>query len=158
MAAYGKLSQTFQCRSATISTSAFLREVEVTGSRYHFFGIVVDFVSFMKNTSERVTSREGINAVQAFFERNRCVFQEVAQQNDFGKDGYVDLGNGDGVVTNRLDFTGDSVAIFQLLLREIKELAPSAMTNFSPVISPVKLSASAYFRVLGQSPATCKLL
>jgi hypothetical protein len=55
--------------------------------------------SFVKNTSERVTSREGINAVQAFFERNRCVFQEVAQQNDFGKDGYVDLGNDDGAVT-----------------------------------------------------------
>jgi hypothetical protein len=53
----------------------------------------------MKNTSERVTSREGINAAQAFFERNRCVFQEVAQQNDFGKDGYVDLGSEDGVVT-----------------------------------------------------------
>lgn len=53
----------------------------------------------MKNTSERVTGREGINAVQAFFERNLCVFQEVEQQNDFGKDGYVDLGNEDGVVS-----------------------------------------------------------
>jgi hypothetical protein len=53
----------------------------------------------VKNTTERVTSREGINAVQAFFEHNLCVFQEVAQQNDFGKDGYVDLGNDDGVVT-----------------------------------------------------------
>lgn len=53
----------------------------------------------MKNTSERITSREGINAVQTFFERNLCVFQEVAQQNDFGKDGYVDLGNDDGVVS-----------------------------------------------------------
>jgi hypothetical protein len=41
----------------------------------------------MKNISERVTGREGINAVKSFFERNRCVFQEVEQQNDFGKDG-----------------------------------------------------------------------
>jgi Domain of unknown function (DUF4365) len=52
----------------------------------------------MRNSSERITSREGINAVQAFFDRNGCVFQEVAQQNDFGKDGYVDLGE-DGVVS-----------------------------------------------------------
>ena len=36
--------------------------------------------------------------------------------------------------------------------------ALSATTNFSPVISPVKLSASAYFYVLGQSPAIFKLL
>ena len=53
----------------------------------------------MKNSPERVTSREGINAVQKFFEGNLCVFQEVAQQNDFGKDAYVDLGNDDGVIT-----------------------------------------------------------
>jgi hypothetical protein len=39
-----------------------------------------------------------VNAAQAFFERHACVFQEVAQQNDFGKDGYVDLGEA-GVVT-----------------------------------------------------------
>lgn len=53
----------------------------------------------MKNTVERVTSREGINALQNFLEKNRCVFQEVAQQNDFGKDAYVDLGHSDGVIT-----------------------------------------------------------
>jgi len=53
----------------------------------------------VKNTSERVTSREGINAVQTFFKRSWCVLQEVAQQDDFGKDGYVDLGNDDGVIT-----------------------------------------------------------
>ena len=28
-----------------------------------------------------------------FFERHGCVFQEVAQQNDFGKDAYVDIGD-----------------------------------------------------------------
>ncbi len=39
-----------------------------------------------------------MNAAQAFFERNGCVFQEVERQNDFGKDGYVDIGE-DGVVT-----------------------------------------------------------
>ncbi len=32
-----------------------------------------------------------MNAAQAFFESNGCVFQEVAQQNDYGKDGYVDV-------------------------------------------------------------------
>ncbi|NNN05526.1 MAG: DUF4365 domain-containing protein [Elusimicrobia bacterium] len=35
-----------------------------------------------------------MNAAQAFFERCSCVFQEVNQQNDFGKDAYVDLGKG----------------------------------------------------------------
>jgi Domain of unknown function (DUF4365) len=52
----------------------------------------------VKLPQERITSREGINAAQAFFERNGCVFQEVAQQNDFGKDAYVDIGQR-GVVT-----------------------------------------------------------
>ncbi len=49
-------------------------------------------------SGERITGREGLNAAQAFFERNGCVFQEVAQQNDFGKDGYLDLGEA-GIVT-----------------------------------------------------------
>ena len=39
----------------------------------------------------RTVSRDGVNAAQTFFEHNGCVFQEVAQQNDFGKDAYVDL-------------------------------------------------------------------
>jgi hypothetical protein len=43
----------------------------------------------VKNPPERITAREGINAAQTFFERHGCVFQEVAQQNDFGKDAYV---------------------------------------------------------------------
>jgi hypothetical protein len=47
----------------------------------------------MRNSEERVRSREGVNAVQAFLERHGCIFQEVAEQNDFGKDGYVDLGD-----------------------------------------------------------------
>src|SRR5579862_4172720 len=52
----------------------------------------------MRNSEERDLSREGVNAVQGFFERHGCVFQEVAQQNDFGKDGYLDLGER-GLVT-----------------------------------------------------------
>jgi hypothetical protein len=47
----------------------------------------------------RTVSRDGVNAAQTFFEHNGCVFQEVAQQNDFGKDAYVDLSN-DGAVTH----------------------------------------------------------
>jgi hypothetical protein len=44
--------------------------------------------------STRIVSREGINATQTFFERHGCVFQEVAQQNDFGKDANVDVVQG----------------------------------------------------------------
>jgi hypothetical protein len=40
----------------------------------------------------RKTAREGVNFVQTFFERQGCVFMEVAQPNDFGKDAYVDIG------------------------------------------------------------------
>lgn len=39
----------------------------------------------------RGTEREGIAVTQLFFERNGCVFQEVALQNDFGKDAYIDV-------------------------------------------------------------------
>ena len=45
----------------------------------------------MKVSKEHVTSRLGINACQAFFEKHSCVFLEVPQQSDFGKDAYVDL-------------------------------------------------------------------
>ncbi len=44
-----------------------------------------------KISSNRRIEREGVNAAQAFFERNNCVFQEVALQNDFGKDAYLDV-------------------------------------------------------------------
>lgn len=47
----------------------------------------------------RGIAREGVNAAQALFERAGCVFQEVAQQNDFGKDAYVDIAER-GVVTH----------------------------------------------------------
>lgn len=46
----------------------------------------------MRAPDNRKTSREGMNAAHAFFERQDCVFQEIAQQNDFGKDGYLDYG------------------------------------------------------------------
>jgi hypothetical protein len=52
----------------------------------------------LKVSHSRITSREGVNAAQAFFESNGCVFQEVAQQNDYGKDGYVDIARS-GVLT-----------------------------------------------------------
>jgi len=45
-------------------------------------------------SSKRQTAQEGVDAVRNFFHRNNCVFQEIAQQNDFGKDGYVDVGEG----------------------------------------------------------------
>jgi Domain of unknown function (DUF4365) len=53
----------------------------------------------VKTPTTRIVAREGINAAQAFFESAGCVFQEVAQQNDFGKDAYVDIGE-DGIVTH----------------------------------------------------------
>lgn len=44
-----------------------------------------------RNRSARRTSRAGVRACAAYFEDHGCAFQEVAQQNDFGKDAYVDL-------------------------------------------------------------------
>lgn len=41
----------------------------------------------------RRTERQGINAAREFFENASCVFQEVDQQNDYGKDAYVDVGD-----------------------------------------------------------------
>src|SRR6266498_1536481 len=45
----------------------------------------------IKIPNSRVVSREGVNAAQRFFEGCGCIFQEVALQNDFGKDAYIDL-------------------------------------------------------------------
>jgi hypothetical protein len=39
----------------------------------------------------RITAKAGVNAVRALLEQTGCAFQEVAQQNDIGKDAYVDL-------------------------------------------------------------------
>jgi hypothetical protein len=52
----------------------------------------------MKKSAERMIGREGVNAVQAFFESNGCAFHEVPQQSDFGKDAYFDFGE-NGVVS-----------------------------------------------------------
>jgi hypothetical protein len=51
----------------------------------------------MENSAQRVTGRDGLNAVRTFLEHHGCVFQEVSQQNDFGKDAYVDIGAEGGV-------------------------------------------------------------
>jgi len=48
-------------------------------------------VGNMKNLRGRVTGRDGVNATRTFFEHHGCTFQEIAQQNDFGKDAYVDI-------------------------------------------------------------------
>ena len=52
----------------------------------------------VKVPTTHAVSREGVNAVQALFESGECVFQEVAQQNDIGKDAYVDISQ-EGLVT-----------------------------------------------------------
>lgn len=44
--------------------------------------------------ANRVKERAAVNAARALFEGNGCVFQEVDQGNDYGKDAYVDLVDG----------------------------------------------------------------
>ncbi len=51
----------------------------------------------MRLRANRVLEREAVNAARAFFEANKCVFQEVDSSNDYGKDAYVDLPRGDEV-------------------------------------------------------------
>jgi len=43
----------------------------------------------------RRTTAAAMNAVQTIFEEAGCVFQRVAQENDLGKDAYVDLSHND---------------------------------------------------------------
>ncbi|HEV2679324.1 MAG TPA: DUF4365 domain-containing protein [Rhodanobacter sp.] len=45
----------------------------------------------VRRRSARATSRAGVRACAGFFENLDCFFQEIDQQNDFGKDAYVDL-------------------------------------------------------------------
>ncbi|TWU14743.1 hypothetical protein CA54_36120 [Symmachiella macrocystis] len=45
----------------------------------------------MRIRSNRRTETEAVNAVRSFFEYHNCVFQNVDQENDYGKDAYVDL-------------------------------------------------------------------
>jgi hypothetical protein len=51
----------------------------------------------MKLRANRKAAREAVNAVRAFFESSGCVFQEVDEGNDYGKDAYVDLTMGQEV-------------------------------------------------------------
>lgn len=53
----------------------------------------------VKTPANRIVTREGVNATQVFFESTGCFFQEVAQQNDFGKDAYIDIVEKDGTTT-----------------------------------------------------------
>ncbi len=50
-----------------------------------------------KLRANRVRERAAVNAARTFFEANRCIFQEVSGDNDYGKDAYVDLTFGDHV-------------------------------------------------------------
>jgi hypothetical protein len=46
--------------------------------------------------SARVVSRDGVNTTRLFFEHYGCTFQEIDQQQDVGKDVYVDLADAAG--------------------------------------------------------------
>ncbi len=50
-----------------------------------------------QHDSSRITSRDGVNATRSFFERHDCRFQEIDQQQDIGKDAYVDLADDVGI-------------------------------------------------------------
>ena len=58
----------------------------------------------MRLRKNRRTERAGVNETRAFFEACDCVFQEVDLGNDYGKDAYVDLVDGQEV-------TGHCVAL-----------------------------------------------
>jgi hypothetical protein len=51
----------------------------------------------VRTRPNRRTEREAVNATRAFFEGCSCVFQEISQDNDYGKDAYVDLAVGSNV-------------------------------------------------------------
>jgi hypothetical protein len=51
----------------------------------------------MQLRKNRKLERTAVNAARALFEASGCVFQEVDQANDYGKDAYVDLGDGEKV-------------------------------------------------------------
>lgn len=52
---------------------------------------MTDILMTPRIPKNRGIEREGVVETQLFFERNGCVFQEVALQNDFGKDAYIDV-------------------------------------------------------------------
>jgi hypothetical protein len=51
----------------------------------------------VRQNSSRVTSREGVNTARLFFEHHGCRFQEIDQQQDIGKDAFVDLADDAGI-------------------------------------------------------------
>jgi hypothetical protein len=51
----------------------------------------------VQSSSSRITSRDGVNAARLLFEHHACRFQEIDQQQDIGKDAYVDLANKTGI-------------------------------------------------------------
>lgn len=48
-------------------------------------------------SASRTTSRDGVNTARLLFEHNDCRFQEIDQQQDVGKDVYVDLADKAGI-------------------------------------------------------------
>ena len=51
----------------------------------------------MKRRKNRPTERNAANAARTLFEGCGYVFQEVSQDNDYGKDAYVDLVDGEDI-------------------------------------------------------------
>jgi hypothetical protein len=51
----------------------------------------------VQSSSSRITSRDGVNTARLLFEHHACRFQEIDQQQDVGKDVYVDLGDNAGI-------------------------------------------------------------
>lgn len=45
----------------------------------------------MNVRSHHVVSRDGVNSARSFFEHHGCTFQEIDQQQDIGKDAFIDL-------------------------------------------------------------------
>jgi hypothetical protein len=51
----------------------------------------------LKRRRNRIVEARAVRKVQGFFEDNGCVFQEVSTVNDYGKDAYVDLAEGERI-------------------------------------------------------------
>ena len=51
----------------------------------------------VRSNANRVTGRDGVNTARLFFEHHECRFLEVDQQQDIGKDAYVDLVDGERI-------------------------------------------------------------
>jgi hypothetical protein len=58
---------------------------------------VLDSTLKLKRRRNRITEREAVNAARRFFESNGCVFQEVDTANDYGKDAYLDIAEGEQI-------------------------------------------------------------